>query len=227
MINRSESSATRRLLQCTGFGLSMNDISAKFSSPPTQTPDLSYVDFMARKTVIDQVTRWRNSGHLDRSRPQWTPVLYLYEVCPLDQEILLILSVADCEWICQAGGKRRSSSSYWCRPACAVHSHRLPLRDVSRLLQRRSFTHKLTIYPKRDWGHLLFTEPTLSCFLIVMFFPEPCNCGNLSHHDYDAMTKFQADRMMSLATYLHDAWNWGRTAPKWFSFSFPVHERDV
>ncbi|KAH9479901.1 Acetyltransferase ataH [Psilocybe cubensis] len=28
-------------------------------------------------------------------------------------------------------------------------------------------------------------------------------CGNLSHHDFEAMTKYQADRMMSLLTYLY------------------------
>ena len=94
MINRSETSATRRLLQCTGFCLSMNDISAKFAGPHAQTPDLSYVEFMSRTTVIDQVARWCISGRPGRSRPKWTPVLYRYEVRPLHRlgEVLLILS---------------------------------------------------------------------------------------------------------------------------------------
>ncbi|KAF8967549.1 hypothetical protein BDZ97DRAFT_1656465 [Flammula alnicola] len=55
----------------------------------------------------------------------------------------------------------------------------------------------------RDWGHLLFTDLTTTRFLIVMVFPSTCDCGNFSHHDYDAMTKYQADRLMSLLKYLH------------------------
>ncbi|KAJ7119004.1 hypothetical protein C8R44DRAFT_841344 [Mycena epipterygia] len=56
---------------------------------------------------------------------------------------------------------------------------------------------------ERDWGHLIFTDMTTTRFLLVMVFPEECNCGNFSHHDYDALTKYQADRFMSLLTYLH------------------------
>ncbi|KAJ7494363.1 hypothetical protein B0H11DRAFT_2004322 [Mycena galericulata] len=56
---------------------------------------------------------------------------------------------------------------------------------------------------ERDWGHLIFTDLTTTRFLLVMIFPEECNCGNFSHHDYDALTKYQADRFMSLATYLY------------------------
>ncbi|KAJ6507618.1 hypothetical protein DFH09DRAFT_1050428 [Mycena vulgaris] len=53
------------------------------------------------------------------------------------------------------------------------------------------------------WGHLIFTDMTLTRFLLVMVFPEECNCGNFSHHDYDALTKYQANRFMSLLKYLH------------------------
>ncbi|KAK7024048.1 O-methylsterigmatocystin oxidoreductase [Favolaschia claudopus] len=56
---------------------------------------------------------------------------------------------------------------------------------------------------ERDWGHLVFTDLTTMRFLLVMVFPEECGCGNYSHHDYDALAKFQADRFMSLATYLY------------------------
>lgn len=50
---------------------------------------------------------------------------------------------------------------------------------------------------------------TISRFLLVMTFPEACNCGNYSHHDFDAITKYHADRFMSLLTYLHGEWDWG------------------
>ncbi|KAF7353851.1 O-methylsterigmatocystin oxidoreductase [Mycena venus] len=60
---------------------------------------------------------------------------------------------------------------------------------------------------KRDWGHLVFTDLTTMRFLLVMIFPEECNCGNFSHHDYDSLTKYQADRFMSLATYLYHTEN--------------------
>ncbi|KJA20989.1 hypothetical protein HYPSUDRAFT_764394 [Hypholoma sublateritium FD-334 SS-4] len=44
-----------------------------------------------------------------------------------------------------------------------------------------------------------------------MVFPETCHCGNFSHHDYDTMTKYQADRLMSLLMYLHH----NNAPPKW------------
>ncbi|KZT69925.1 hypothetical protein DAEQUDRAFT_668663, partial [Daedalea quercina L-15889] len=147
MLNKSETSATRRLLQCTSMGLYMNDISSKFAPPATEAPDLQPDDFAARRTVIGQVAHWCNVSQI-QSKVEW--------VACLDARALQI----------------------------------------------------------RDWGHMLFTEPTISRFLVVMIMPEPCDCGNYSHHDYD-MTKYQADRMMSLVTYLHDAWDWGtnRTDP--------------
>ncbi|KAI0034879.1 hypothetical protein K488DRAFT_44623, partial [Vararia minispora EC-137] len=67
---------------------------------------------------------------------------------------------------------------------------------------------------ERDWGHLIFSDMTISRFLLVMTFPDECNCGNYSHHDYDALTKYQADRFMSLLTYLHEEWDWGNK-PSW------------
>ncbi|THH19090.1 hypothetical protein EW146_g2003 [Bondarzewia mesenterica] len=60
---------------------------------------------------------------------------------------------------------------------------------------------------ERDWGHLVFTDPTLTRFLLVMCFGERnCRCGNHYHHDYDSLTQYQANRLMSLLTYLnHDS----------------------
>ncbi|KAJ7184545.1 hypothetical protein C8R46DRAFT_1064376 [Mycena filopes] len=56
---------------------------------------------------------------------------------------------------------------------------------------------------ERDWGNLVFTDLTTTRFLLVMIFPDECDCGNDSHHDYGALTKFQADRFMSLLRYLY------------------------
>ncbi|KAJ6457059.1 hypothetical protein C8R47DRAFT_1164628 [Mycena vitilis] len=63
---------------------------------------------------------------------------------------------------------------------------------------------------ERDWGHLVFSDLTTTRFLLVMIFPDECNCGNYSHHDYDALTKYQADRFMSLLKYLYH-----EQPPKW------------
>ncbi|KAJ7348866.1 hypothetical protein DFH08DRAFT_913925 [Mycena albidolilacea] len=60
---------------------------------------------------------------------------------------------------------------------------------------------------ERDWGHLIFTDLTTTRFLLVMIFPEECDCGNFSHHDYGALTKYQADRFMSLLKYLYHTEN--------------------
>ncbi|KAI0317664.1 hypothetical protein OF83DRAFT_116147 [Amylostereum chailletii] len=56
----------------------------------------------------------------------------------------------------------------------------------------------------QDWGHIVFIDLTTTRFLLVMCFgPPTCNCGNPYHGDYDALTKFQADRFMSLLTYIY------------------------
>ncbi|KAJ7041998.1 hypothetical protein C8F04DRAFT_1208237 [Mycena alexandri] len=68
---------------------------------------------------------------------------------------------------------------------------------------------------ERDWGHLVFTDLTTTRFLLVMIFPNECDCGNFSHHDYGALTKFQADRFMSLLKYLYHT----EQKPNWFAFT--------
>ncbi|EIM86411.1 uncharacterized protein STEHIDRAFT_121370 [Stereum hirsutum FP-91666 SS1] len=55
---------------------------------------------------------------------------------------------------------------------------------------------------QRDWGHLCFTDMTTTRFFLVMIFPSTCNCGNYSHHDYAAVTKYHADKFFSLLTLL-------------------------
>ncbi|KAF5323166.1 hypothetical protein D9758_016796 [Tetrapyrgos nigripes] len=68
---------------------------------------------------------------------------------------------------------------------------------------------------ERDWGHLVFTDLTLTRFLIVMIFPAACDCGNYSHHDYGALTRYQADRFMSLLHYLKYEWSESKNKPNW------------
>jgi len=75
---------------------------------------------------------------------------------------------------------------------------------------------------ERDWGHLVFTDMTLTRFLLVMIFPSACNCGNHSHHDYEALIKYQADRLMSLLKYLHHK----EARPSWIraTYTTPSHQ---
>ncbi|KAE9406790.1 hypothetical protein BT96DRAFT_954782 [Gymnopus androsaceus JB14] len=159
MVNRSETCATRRLSQCTGFG---------FYNDPDDSPDLTELDFYARKAVIEEVADWCDENETKKPTVipdnRWTPILYRYEIV-------------------KTSGKR-----------------------------------------SRDWGDLVFTDLTISRFLIVMLFPEACGCGNYSHHDYDSLTKYQADRFMSLLTYLHHDWDWGNK-PKWVRATYTTPER--
>ncbi|KDQ09192.1 hypothetical protein BOTBODRAFT_37277 [Botryobasidium botryosum FD-172 SS1] len=56
----------------------------------------------------------------------------------------------------------------------------------------------------RDWGHLIFTDMTLTQYLLVMCYGETtCSCRNPYHDDFAVMTKYHADRFMSLLKYLH------------------------
>ncbi|KAK7464243.1 hypothetical protein VKT23_006409 [Stygiomarasmius scandens] len=167
MLNRSETCATRRLSQCWGFGISMNDVSQKFYGDPEDATDLSPEDFFARKAVIEEVEKWCDEME---DKPEliyqnkWTPILYLYEIV-------------------KSSAKR-----------------------------------------ERDWGHLVFTDMTLTRFLIVMVFPPACNCGNLSHHDYDALTRYHADRFMSLLTYLRHEWKESDNDPQWVRATYTTPE---
>ncbi|KAF9466934.1 hypothetical protein BDZ94DRAFT_1186529 [Collybia nuda] len=87
------------------------------------------------------------------------------------------------------------------------------------MIYRNEWTHILYQYEivktaakrERDWGHLIFTDMTLTRFMLIMVFPATCNCGNFSHHDYDTMTKYHANRFMSLLTYLHH----NESPPSW------------
>ena len=83
MVNTSGTCATTRLIQCRYLGISTNDVSRKFQRSPEDAPDLSRDDFLARKKIINQVSRYCD----DRAREtkskyddQYVPILYLYEV---------------------------------------------------------------------------------------------------------------------------------------------------
>lgn len=52
------------------------------------------------------------------------------------------------------------------------------------------------------------------CWLDLNF----SDCGNFSHHDYGALTKYQADRFMSLLAYLHHT----EGKPNWSAFEIPL-----
>ncbi|KAA1469777.1 hypothetical protein DENSPDRAFT_835437 [Dentipellis sp. KUC8613] len=57
---------------------------------------------------------------------------------------------------------------------------------------------------QRDWGHVVFTDLTTTRLLLVMCFgASTCMCGNPYHDDYGVLTKYQADRLMSLLTYVY------------------------
>ncbi|KAJ7290140.1 hypothetical protein C8J57DRAFT_1114099 [Mycena rebaudengoi] len=75
---------------------------------------------------------------------------------------------------------------------------------------------------ERDWGHLVFTDLTTTRYLLIMIFPATCNCGNFSHHDYDALTKYQADRFISLLKYLHHE----EGPPKWVRATYVTGPND-
>ncbi|GAA6023571.1 hypothetical protein JCM11491_005348 [Sporobolomyces phaffii] len=54
-----------------------------------------------------------------------------------------------------------------------------------------------------DFGQLVFTEGTLTKFLLVNVYEEPaCKCGNPYHGDYAAIMKLQAQRFLNLLTIL-------------------------
>jgi len=113
MLNRSETCATRRLSQCWGFGISMNDVSQKFYGDPEDATDLSPEDFFARKAVIEEVEKWCDEME---DKPEliyqnkWTPILYLYEVCANDcfsptGESLTTIHITDRQIFGQARGE--------------------------------------------------------------------------------------------------------------------------
>nr|GAT47550.1 predicted protein [Mycena chlorophos] len=68
----------------------------------------------------------------------------------------------------------------------------------------------------RDWGHLLFATATTNQFLLVMIFPDECNCGNYSHHDYESLTKYHANKVLCLAKYI---WH-TEQSPKWIRATY-------
>lgn len=57
---------------------------------------------------------------------------------------------------------------------------------------------------QEDLGHMVFTDSTLSRFLMVLLFGPPgCACGNPYHNDYEALTRMHANQFMSLLKYVY------------------------
>ncbi|TFK67682.1 hypothetical protein BDN72DRAFT_913361 [Pluteus cervinus] len=72
------------------------------------------------------------------------------------------------------------------------------------------------------WGHMVFIDTTTTRFLLVMVFPSTCDCGNYSHHDYDALTQYHAHRLMSLANYIYHYDN----KPNWVRATYTTTDHD-
>ncbi|PSR71825.1 hypothetical protein PHLCEN_2v12326 [Hermanssonia centrifuga] len=105
LVNISDQSATRRLLQCRDMGVSVNDISMKFMRPPEYATDLHEVDFLVRMKVVVEVQQWVQRM---RGRHTWVPILYHYEVIlgVLSEPVVVSAIFAnlrrtDCGQLCQ------------------------------------------------------------------------------------------------------------------------------
>lgn len=103
MIDRSETCAARKLLQCTGLGVYANDVSDKFAGNSARG---SYPDeFKARKVIVRQVERWSDSNKKVRKHVipdnEWTAILHKFEassisVCAGPRALLTGVNHADC-----------------------------------------------------------------------------------------------------------------------------------
>ena len=94
MINRSETCATRKLTQCTDFGVSVNEVTSKLTTSNGST-DLTPDEFRARKAIITQVMRWCDDNSKRRKKliynNDWAPILYRYEASMFQDPVLLAL----------------------------------------------------------------------------------------------------------------------------------------
>ncbi|KAJ3552320.1 hypothetical protein NM688_g4210 [Phlebia brevispora] len=84
-INLSGTCATTKLIQCRGMGVYQCEVSRKFQKRPEEAPDLMRADFLARKSVLDQVQHWCDEQDGKPSvgdiyRNEWCPILYDWEV---------------------------------------------------------------------------------------------------------------------------------------------------
>ena len=92
MIDRSESCATRKLLQCTDFGVYVNEVTDKFVNGSGST-DLTPAEFRARKAIVTQVMRWceKNEKSSKQFVPnnEWAAILYKYEASTTDERCMV------------------------------------------------------------------------------------------------------------------------------------------
>ena len=75
-VNGFDTSATRRLLQCTDWGLDMMTIWRLFQHPGLMETE----DFFERKKVVEVVESY---NHTHGGRKQWYPIMYEFEVSML------------------------------------------------------------------------------------------------------------------------------------------------
>uniref|UniRef100_A0A8H8CDN7 Wax synthase domain-containing protein n=1 Tax=Psilocybe cubensis TaxID=181762 RepID=A0A8H8CDN7_PSICU len=185
--------ATSKLVQCRTFGCRRVDVSQKFFKKPEEVFDLTPHDFMMRKNVLKQVRDWVKQHGKKRLR-EWVPIAYLYEVS------IMIMSDLYLGWTTLSHSR--------------VHTHQLLYSDcqsVSKENERlgTSSVHRFddnSILDRYDISRSMQYVP-FELVSNVSTYSVPSDprseCGNLSHHDFEAMTKYQADRMMSLLTYLY------------------------
>ncbi len=127
IINKSDTCATSKLVQCYGMGVYECDISHKFEQSPEQVLDLTRDDFLARKKVVDAVARWCSQHKGTNTivlRGEWTPILYDWEVRDITTDVSQSLSwpndvdnPTDCENLCEENGAR-----IYAEHKCAEHT---------------------------------------------------------------------------------------------------------
>jgi hypothetical protein len=136
MVNISETCAATRLIQCSQFGISTNNISRKFRKTPDEATDLSEEEFYARQVVLDRMDRWCKNTPVDETRVMWTPILYYYEVMCSSRSVPLIgktdfkafpmLTFVDRESICKARGVSAQKICFAFCPHCLRSEVKVP-----------------------------------------------------------------------------------------------------
>ncbi|KAG9009291.1 hypothetical protein FRB90_008435 [Tulasnella sp. 427] len=72
---------------------------------------------------------------------------------------------------------------------------------------------------QEDVGHVVFTDPTLTRFLMVnLYGPPSCQCGNPYHNDYRALATLHANQFMSLLKYVYH--NKRKPQPRWIRATY-------
>lgn len=144
LVNISGTCATTKLIQCQLFGILTCEVTRKFQQDPEAAADLFEGDFLERKRVVQSVASWCRG-----SKYKYVPILYDYEVCTLLLLFAMCLdhcACIDCCAVCKTFGK------------CLIFDLELEA--------------PCWLSMQKDRGHLVFTDGTLTRFLLVMCFGE-------------------------------------------------------